>query len=143
MLINLGALVTRIRDILASDTRTSGILWHDGRRSIQQVQGNPAGTVCVDTGEDVLAYIGGLGREATINVLVSVRETAEKVGDAEKNVQNWLDRTLAVLAEKWDLNAFTPGAAVDQVNFRTDSNPEADPPEARFTITVAIKIRLR
>jgi hypothetical protein len=143
VLINLGALVTRIRDILASDARTSGILWHDGRRSIQQVQGNPAGTVCVDTGEDVIAYIGGLGREATINILVSVRETAEKVGNAEKNIQNWLDNAIAVLAEKWDLNAFSPTTSVDQINFRTDSNPEADPPEARFTMTVVVKVRVR
>lgn len=141
MLINLGALVTRVHDILATDARTLQIKWYKGRRSVKQIQGNPAGTVSVDTGEDMTAYISG-GRETTIRVLVSVRETAEKIGDAEENIQNWLDKGLEVLSEKWSLNNFVPSASVDRLDFRMDSNPEADPPEARFTITMTITSHL-
>jgi hypothetical protein len=131
-----------------NDARTSGITWHEGRRSLHQLQKFPAGVVAVSDGQDIPATIP-VGRDVIINYAIAIIERNEKVADAELAIQDWLDVMLETLTTNVDgtdardlhntADAAAIAAVVTNIGFRTDSNPESAPPEARVLITVAVE----
>jgi hypothetical protein len=139
-LFNIDAIVTRVYDLVRTDSRTSALNWHNGRRSPDQMNQLPAGNVFLSATPVGEAYSSPKGEAARLVVTVQVvYGSHEGSAEVERLLRNGIDSLADVLLDEWTLGldyawpeALLGGAV--------GVNPEASPAIAVADFQLQIRV---